>query len=135
MLYAGDVTPSQAHDALAADPAAVLVDVRMPAELSFVGMPTLDDIGKSLLVIPWNPQLTPDQLTAQLAGAGVGPDDPIYFICRSGARSANAAALATSAGYGECYNVSGGFEGPPDAAGHRGTVAGWKVEGLPWRQQ
>jgi adenylosuccinate synthase len=32
------------------------------------------------------------------------------------------------------FNVADGFEGPVDAEGHRGTVAGWKAEGLPWRQ-
>ena len=33
------------------------------------------------------------------------------------------------------FNLADGFEGPIDAEGHRGTVAGWKAEGLPWRQR
>ena len=40
----------------------------------------------------------------------------------------------TAAGYARCYNVAGGFEGPRDAEGHRGTVEGWKAAGLPWVQ-
>jgi hypothetical protein len=27
-----------------------------------------------------------------------------------------------------------GFEGPLDDAHHRGTVSGWRMEGLPWEQ-
>ena len=45
-----------------------------------------------------------------------------------------AAQAATAAGYASAYNVTEGFEGGPDPAGHRGTTAGWKVRGLPWRQ-
>ena len=28
-----------------------------------------------------------------------------------------------------------GFEGAVDPEGHRGTTAGWKASGLPWRQR
>ena len=134
MNYAGDVTPREAFAALRDDPSAALVDVRMPQELSFVGMPNLSAIGKSVAVVPWNPHMSQQQLVDQLTAAGLRPDQPIYFVCRSGARSLNAAILATHGGFAKAYNVSGGFEGPLDAAGHRGTVAGWKADGLPWRQ-
>jgi len=45
-----------------------------------------------------------------------------------------AAEAARAAGFPRVFNVADGFEGPPDAQGHRGGVAGWKAEGLPWRQ-
>jgi len=134
MNYAGDVTPVETFATLQQDPSAALVDVRMPQELSFVGMPDLGGIGKSVAVVPWNPHMTQERLVEQLAAAGLAPDQPIYFLCRSGARSLNAAILATHGGFSRAYNVSGGFEGPLDSTGHRGTVAGWKVDGLPWRQ-
>lgn len=134
MNYAGDVTPVDTFAALQHDPTAALVDVRMPQELSFVGMPDLAPIGKSVAVVPWNPHMTQDQLVDQLAAAGLAADQPIYFLCRSGARSLNAAILATHGGFTKAYNISGGFEGPLDTAGHRGTVAGWKADGLPWKQ-
>ena len=73
-------------------------------------------------------------LDAALKAAGAPHDAPIFFICRSGARSASAAAAMTAAGYSRCYNVAGGFEGPRDAEGHRGTVEGWKAANLPWVQ-
>jgi len=47
--------------------------------------------------------------------------------------AAHAAELATAQGLGPAYNVSDGFEGPHDEHGHR-SVAGWKADGLPWRQ-
>jgi rhodanese-related sulfurtransferase len=68
----------------------------------------------------------------QLREAGVAEEVPIYLLCRSGARSA-AAAAATAAGLRPAYNVSDGFEGPLGRDGHR-DVAGWKAAGLPWRQ-
>jgi rhodanese-related sulfurtransferase len=56
------------------------------------------------------------------------------LICRSGARSAAAAAALTGAGYRNAWNVAQGFEGDRDDEGHRGTVGGWKAVGLPWVQ-
>jgi rhodanese-related sulfurtransferase len=134
MTYAGDVTPVDAYGLLTASPDTVLIDVRSPAELSYVGLPDLGDIGKQLVTVPWHPRLTGEQLTDQLAAVGVQPTDQLLFICRSGVRSRSAATLATRMGYTKSYNVAYGFEGDLDAAGHRGTLAGWKFDGLPWKQ-
>ena len=57
----------------------------------------------------------------------------MLFLCRSGVRSIAAAQAATAAGITPAYNITEGFEGPLDDAGHRGG-AGWKATGLPWRQ-
>jgi rhodanese-related sulfurtransferase len=136
MRYAGDVGPTDAYAALQADADAVLVDVRTSAEWSYVGLPDLSQIGKRVIPLEW--QRFPDgarnmSFVEQLREAGVGEGSPIYFLCRSGVRSAAAAELATAAGLGPAYNVSDGFEGPLDRDGHR-TVSGWKIAGLPWRQ-
>ncbi|WP_295701113.1 rhodanese-like domain-containing protein [Lapillicoccus sp.] len=136
MTYAGDVSPIDAYAALQADADAVLVDVRTQAEWTYVGLPDLTDLGKRVVTIEW--QTFPDgarnaDFLEQLRGAGLGEDTPIYFLCRSGVRSAAAAELATARGLGPAYNISDGFEGPHDDEGHRG-VAGWKAAGLPWRQ-
>jgi rhodanese-related sulfurtransferase len=137
MSYAGDVDPATTYAALVEDPTSVLVDVRTNAELAYVGHPELSTIGKSLIAIEWQQFPTGaqnDRFVEQLDSHGIDRDAPIYFICRSGARSRFAAMVATSVGYGRAYNVAHGFEGPPDAHGHRGSVAGWKASGLPWRQ-
>jgi len=56
------------------------------------------------------------------------------FLCRSGARSHAAAAAAAQAGYSQSYNVLQGFEGDKDTSGHRNSLGGWRVAGLPWVQ-
>lgn len=134
MTYAGDVSPADAYAALRADGAAVLVDCRTRPEWQFVGVPALGDRVK---FVEW--QRYPDghrngDFLAELAAAGARPDVPVYFICRSGARSRDAAVAATAAGYRAAYNVADGFEGPVGPGGQRG-VAGWKAAGLPWSQQ
>jgi rhodanese-related sulfurtransferase len=74
------------------------------------------------------------QARQALAASGAGPDTPVLLLCRSGARSRAAAIALTAAGYGACFNIAHGFEGDKDTQGHRGSVAGWKATGLPWRQ-
>jgi rhodanese-related sulfurtransferase len=136
MTYAGDVSPTDAYAALRAESGAVLVDVRTDAEWSYVGLPDLTAIGKRVIPVEWQrfPDGLPNQrFVEQLREAGVIEGVPVYFLCRSGARSAAAATAATAAGLGPAYNVSDGFEGPLDHEGHR-TVTGWKAAGLPWRQ-
>ncbi|MDP7242307.1 MAG: rhodanese-like domain-containing protein [Rhodospirillales bacterium] len=135
--YAGDVTPKKAWEMLAKEADAVLIDVRTNAEWGFVGIPDLSELGKELVRVPWQQFPTMelnDDFAGQVTENGVKRSSPLLFICRSGQRSQSAALAMTAAGYGPCYNVSDGFEGPPDAERHRGTVAGWKVDGLPWRQ-
>lgn len=136
MTYAGDVTPRDAWDRLAAAPRSVLVDCRTNAEWSFVGVPDVSSLGKQTVFVEWvgfpdgarNPAFV-DELRA----AGVTDEDEVLFLCRSGQRSIGAAEAATAAGITAAYNVLDGFEGGVDSAGHRGTV-GWRAEDLPWRQ-
>ena len=59
---------------------------------------------------------------------------PIVLICRSGHRSLDAGGALEKAGFSDVYNVLDGFEGPLDDAHHRGSVSGWRMEGLPWEQ-
>ena len=136
MSYAGDVTPEQAWAALRDEPGAVLVDVRTRAEWSYVGLPDLGPIGKEVVLVEW--QSFPDGrvndgFVGELEAAGIGKEQSVYFLCRSGVRSVSAAEAATAAGWSESRNVLDGFEGPHDARRHR-TVSGWKVAGLPWVQ-
>lgn len=130
-----DATPSEAFDALSHNAEARLVDVRTRAEWNFTGLPAVE--ASEVITIEW--QTFPTMQVAADFGShleAAAPDKsvPLYFICRSGARSMAAARLAASLGYQTCFNVSDGYEGPPDKDGHRGTVAGWKAAGLPWRQ-
>jgi rhodanese-related sulfurtransferase len=136
--YAGDVSPTDAFDALKADEGAVLVDVRTQAEWAFVGVPDLSGLGKPVGFIEWLafPGMAPNaNFMAELDQVTGGDQTrPVYFLCRSGQRSQSAAAAATAQGYGQAYNIEGGFEGALDGERHRGTVSGWKAAGLPWAQ-
>ncbi len=133
----GDVSAVAAWKAIEAEPAAQLVDVRTTAEWSYVGLPDLESLGKRAILIPWQ-EFPSGEINADFAGdlerSGVTHDHPLYFICRSGARSLAAARAAEAAGFARVFNVSDGFEGPPDGQGHRGLIAGWKAGGLTWRQ-
>jgi rhodanese-related sulfurtransferase len=139
--YGADVTPEEAWRDLASQSGAALVDVRTAAEWNFVGLPDLSSLGIPLLRVEWQsfPNGTVnasfvEALDESLRAIGSDEASPIFFICRSGGRSAAAAAAMTAAGYSRCYNVAGGFEGRRDEQGHRGTVEGWKAAKLPWTQ-
>jgi rhodanese-related sulfurtransferase len=139
--YAGDLGIGEAWELLTRDPKVQLVDVRTVAEWNFVGLPDLTDLERRVHCIEWqgyptmqpNPNFAADAAEA-LQAAGAGPETPILFLCRSGARSRAAAMAMTRAGFAKAFNIAGGFEGDPDDEGHRGLKNGWKAAGLPWRQ-
>ena len=128
LSYAGALLPAEAHRLMQAG--AKLVDVRTKPELQYVGSIP------GALAIEWQtyPGSKPNpEFIGELA-ASTKKDEPVMFICRSGARSHSAAEAAMRAGWQETYNVLEGFEGDKDAAGHRNTVGGWRKAGLPWKQ-
>jgi len=128
--YKGALLPLEAYRVLQETTRMQLVDVRTQAELDWVGrIPGAKAIElRSYPGMESNPEFL-EQLAKQ-----VDKKLPILFICRSGARSDHAAALASEADFSECYNILEGFEGDRDEQGHRGKVAGWKAAGLPWEQ-
>ncbi len=135
--YAGDVDPRAAWKILQEQAGSWLIDVRTEAEWRYVGAPDLTSIGKQTLCISWlhYPANDPnDTFVEDVMADGVRPDQTVLLLCRSGQRSRAAAIALTARGYGRCYNVSEGFEGDKDGDGHRGTVGGWKIGGLPWAQ-
>ena len=129
LAYQGCLTPTEAYHVLQCAPLARLVDVRSRQELDMVGeIPGAVHIEWSFYP-DWKPN--PD-FTAQLL-MQVDRESLVMFICRSGIRSSDAAAIAAQAGFTESYNVLEGFEGVPEAGtGQRGKISGWKAAGLPW---
>lgn len=128
--YKGELTPQEAYDLLLLAPGARLVDVRTRAEWDWVGRVP------GAVEIEWNQYpggVRNPNFLAELKRQ-VDPGVPVMFLCRSGVRSVAAAALATEAGYGDCYNILEGFEGDKDANGHRNNIGGWRRAGLPWHQ-
>jgi rhodanese-related sulfurtransferase len=141
MTYAGNISAREAWELLKSDPKAQLVDVRTAAEWSFVGVPDLNQLGRTVVRVEWqvypsmerNPKFEA-AVAERLKVAGATEATPVFFLCRSGARSAAAAAAMTAVGFNKCFNVATGFEGDLDAQKHRGRANGWKVDGLPWVQ-
>jgi len=128
---------------------ALFLDVRTPAEVMFVGMPTMADANVPYMVEPDFPAWDDAKATLKLESnsdfvsevrrrlnaKGLGSDSAIVLICRSGDRSAVAANLLAEAGLKNVYSVVDGFEGDlakdGPKAGQR-AVNGWKNAGLPW---
>ncbi|MDO6387632.1 rhodanese-like domain-containing protein [Uliginosibacterium sp. 31-12] len=129
--YAGALTPREAYRVLElAGGAARIVDVRTRAELDWVGRIP------GAVEIEWNsyPGSVPNPDFELQLKKQVDNEALLMFICRSGARSHNAAMAAAVAGLAGCYNVLEGFEGDKDAHGRRGKIGGWRHAGLPWSQ-
>jgi rhodanese-related sulfurtransferase len=129
--YAGALLPAEAYALAKQVPGAKLVDVRTQAEWEYVGR-----VPQSVL-IEWNTFPTGERnprFLEQLQSKVPPTEAPVMFLCRSGARSHHAATAATQAGYPNSYNILEGFEGEKDTQGHRSSVGGWRVAGLPWVQ-
>ena|SRR3989344_2186377 len=129
LLYAGALTPKEAHEVLQMTTNAKLVDVRSRAELELVGrVSQADHIEWAFYPGMVANQDFPAQLEMQLDKESI-----VIFMCRTGGRSHNAATLAAQLGFTEAYNMLEGFEGEatPDTK-QRCKINGWKVADLPW---
>lgn len=129
LSYAGSLAPEDAW-ALFQAGEAVLVDVRSNEERTFVGYVP------GSLHVAWatGTSLTRNPRFVRELEARVSKGDTVLLLCRSGKRSALAAEAAVKAGFASVFNVLEGFEGELDEAGHRGSIDGWRVRGLPWVQ-
>jgi rhodanese-related sulfurtransferase len=129
LRYAGSVPPELAWQ-LFQQGEAVLVDVRTPEELSYVGrIPG----AKHVAWATGTAQVRNPRFLRELESK-VPKDSVVLLLCRSGKRSAAAAEAATKAGYVNAFNVLEGFEGDLDERQRRGELGGWRRQGLPWVQ-
>jgi rhodanese-related sulfurtransferase len=128
--FAGTVSPVEAWQLVDAGEA-VLVDVRTEEELTFVGRVP------DTIHIPWLtwPGMRANRdFLSELENEVPDKATPVLFLCRSGQRSAGAAAAAADVGYEHAFNIAEGFEGALDGEQHRGAAGGWRHHGLPWVQ-
>ncbi len=127
----------------------LLVDIRTPAELQFVGFAPLADGNVPYLTYDysgWDDKAKEykrnfnsgfvGQVEDLMKKAGIeGKDARIILMCRSGDRSAKAADLMAKSGYTNVWSAIEGFEGDKAHDGEnkgKRTVNGWKNAGLPW---
>lgn len=113
----------------------LFVDVRDPAELHTVGMPTNADANVPFLRIDltrWNvkakkfqwkknPRFS-DEVAPRLLDKGLTKNDTIIVICGSGKRAAKAVNAMAKAGYTKVYPVVDGYKA-------------WKQSKLPWSRE
>jgi hypothetical protein len=99
--YAGDLSPKESWESLARNLNAVLLDMRTPAERTFVGRPELDDLENRPALLSWqrfpSMQVNLDFVDA-LKSEIIQPDTPVF-----------------------CF-VPVGNTFVPDPQNHRGTV-------------
>jgi rhodanese-related sulfurtransferase len=122
--------PKEASEFLQRNPEAVLIDCRSEIEYLFVGHPS------GAHHVAWNdgPEWDINPHFVGQVKKVASMNRPVVVICRSGQRTIAAGMELEKAGFGDVYNVLEGFEGPLDDNHHRGTVGGWRKEGLPWEQ-
>lgn len=131
--YAGALTPQEAFEILQKDPRALLIDVRTQAELELVGrIPNALAVEWALYPGMVANENFSQQLVAQLDAQNCDKNSVLIFMCRTGGRSNNAAALAAKLGFKQAYNMLEGFEGEMNSEQQRTFINGWKHAGLPW---
>lgn len=128
----------------------LLVDIRTPSELQFVGYTPLIDGNVPYLSYDyseWDSKVKEykrdfnsgfvgqvEVLMAKMGLAGK-KDARIILMCRSGDRSARAADLMAKSGFTNVWSAIEGFEGDKAKDGpNKGkrSVNGWKNANLPW---
>lgn len=137
-----DVEPVTAYALATSDPDVYILDVRTAPEWQWVGHPGKNKLGEggglTGKVVNVSYQIdhqgsfvvNPSFLADVNELFGSNPDVVLITMCRSGHRSALAAAALEAAGY-RAMNMVTGFEGGTDGSGYR-TVNGWKVLNLPY---
>ena len=136
--------PSSVYSELSIDDSSYLIDVRTKPEWNFVGYPYIKNMKNDIIFCEWafyplmqkNPYFE-DEILSKLNSC-----TKLYFICRSGSRSLNAASSVQTLlnqqqnikNTIKCINVKFGFEGDLSEDKRRGFSNGWKFSGLPWKQ-
>jgi sulfur dioxygenase len=90
--------PRAVHDELANGGGPRIIDVREESEYT-------GELGH----IPGSILLPLKRLQFEIDGLGIGHDDPVVVVCRSGVRSTTAAAIMTGMGYTDVSNLKGGM--------------------------
>ncbi|MDA7705156.1 rhodanese-like domain-containing protein [Rickettsiales bacterium] len=137
-----NISSNDAFDYLSNQNNTILVDVRTQEEFDSIGVVDLSSLNKEAIFIPW--RLLPDmsinadfefELIDKIKKHINANENEInlLFLCRSGARSMEAALFMSDIGY-NCFNIEKGFEGDPDDKGVRANINGWKFNNKPWKK-
>jgi len=104
-----------------------LIDVRTNAEWQKIGTPLILN-SKNYLQLSWRhgeDMSRNNNFEKELMSVVTNKDSLLFFLCRSGVRSLEAAISMENNGYMNCYNIYDGFEGT-------NFQNGWKNNKLPF---
>lgn len=133
------ISPEEAYEMMENNDNAIIVDVRTPEELTYLGTPGPNRAGDGSILSDRveAANYTGLSFMTDVSEVVEDIDNPtIITICRSGSRSYKAASDLLAAGYTSVYSVSDGFEGdrnPETGTGYR-DYNGWIVTGLPYKK-
>ena len=132
-----NISSQECFEKLSIEVNSQLIDVRTKPEWIYVGVPDLSSINKKVIFVSWQvyPEMEINKLFEnQILELNIQKDNNLYFICRSGNRSNNAAEFLASLGFSNCFNVIDGFEGKLNHEHQRALIDGWQFNNLPWKQ-
>ncbi|WP_316353484.1 rhodanese-like domain-containing protein [Candidatus Trichorickettsia mobilis] len=123
-----NLTSIEAYGLMQTTLGSMLIDVRTDKEWQENGV-ILNNKHNIILLLSW--RILPDmvQNPSFVEEMSIKVNDyhtHLFFLCRSGVRSFEAANFITNHGYLNCYNIVDGFLG-----GEHGK--GWKNNNLPWQ--
>ena len=136
-----DMSPEDAWTQLSENKKAALVDCRTTREWDAIGVPDLSRIDRAMYLVEWRqaPDMAVNSAFAQQMDDATGGEYPetLFFICRSGARSKEAATfmqdiLSSKSVNCSCVNVAEGFEGTQTPEIIAARSSGWRNKNLPW---
>lgn len=133
------ISPDEAYEIMLDNTNAIVIDVRTPEEVKYLGTPgpnragdgsVLSERVKAANYIGNSFMTDVNEIVEDME------DQTVITICRSGSRSYKAAIALMDAGYTSVYSISDGFEGdrnPETGTGCR-DHNGWIVSGLPYKK-
>jgi rhodanese-related sulfurtransferase len=135
-----DMLPEDVWAELSKSKSSALVDCRTQMEWARIGTPDLSQIDAAMYLVEWRsaPDMSVNASFAEEMDAATGGAYPskLYFICRSGVRSKEAAhhmqeVLSSKSIDCTCINVAEGFEGTQTPEIIAAGTSGWQNKNLP----
>ena len=121
------ITAAEAFSMMQNSQEYMLIDVRTEEEWATSGIADIDE--SKFLFLSW--RIAPDmsinpEFSSSLEDKIKAKNMQLFFICRGGTRSNEAAEIAKNHGFNNCFNIIDGFEGSNNGLG-------WKNSNLPFK--
>jgi len=101
-----ELTVSQLNDKLQQNNNAIVIDIREVSETSLGSIPCASLIPRGVLEMKIDSE---ESIKARFSTLELLVEQPVYLLCRSGARSILSALSLQQMGFKEVYSIEGGF--------------------------